>query len=228
MIPARMGSKRIKRKNLRMINGKQLIEYVLDTVSKINIFDDVYINSEDDVFKEISDKYNFKFYKRPEHLSSDVATNDEFAHDFLKKTKCEILIQILPTSPFITEEEIINFTNKIVKDGLDTLISVEHKQIACIYEDKSINFEKLKRNPPSQTMKPVKAYATALMGWRRIKYMENMDKFGVSYHGGDGKTGYFELRGLSTIDIDREENFNLAEAVAFSKTNKSSNEPKTT
>ena len=39
MIPARMGSKRIKRKNLRLINGKPLIEYVLDTVSKISIFD---------------------------------------------------------------------------------------------------------------------------------------------------------------------------------------------
>ena len=91
---------------------------------------------------------------------------------FLKKIKCDILIQILPTSPFVTEEEIVNFTNKIVREGLDTLISVEHKQIACIYKNKSINFEKLKRNPPSQTMRPVMAYATALMGWREKKFIE--------------------------------------------------------
>ena len=85
MIPARMGSKRVKNKNLRMINDKPLIEYILETVSKINIFDRVYINSEDDVFKEIADKYNFEFYNRPKYLSSDVATNDEFAYDFFKK-----------------------------------------------------------------------------------------------------------------------------------------------
>ncbi len=50
MIPARMGSKRVKSKNLRLLNGKPLIEYVIDTVSKIDIFDDIYVNSEDEIF----------------------------------------------------------------------------------------------------------------------------------------------------------------------------------
>ena len=53
-----------------------------------------------------------------------------------------------------------------------------------------------------------------------------MHKFGVSYHGGDGKTDYFELRGLSTIDIDREEDFHLAEAIVISNTNQIITEPK--
>ena len=66
---------------------------------------------------------------------------------------------------------------------------------------------------PSQTMEPVKAYATALMGWTYPSFKRNMEKYGSAYHGGDGKTGYFELRGLSTIDIDREDDFKLAESI---------------
>lgn len=216
MVPARMGSKRVKNKNLRLINGKPLIEYVLTVIAKTNIFDEVYINSEDEIFSGIADKYSMNFYKRPAHLSSDTATNDEFAHDFLKNVDCDFLIQILPTSPFLKDGEITSFVGHMVGSSLDTLISVEHKQIACVYKDEPVNFDKLVVNPPSQTMTPVKAYATVLMGWKSDKFLENMREFGVSYHGGRGETGYFQLEGLSTIDIDTEEDFCLAESIMIS------------
>ena len=216
MVPARMGSKRIKNKNLRLINGKPLIEYVLNTIGKVDIFDEVYVNSEDEIFSRIAKKYSMGFYKRPSHLSSDTATNDEFAYDFLRNVECDVLIQILPTSPFLTETEIISFTNHMVEKSLDTLISVEHKQIACVYEGKSINFDKLVVNPPSQTMVPIRAYATVLMGWTSSSFKANMDSFGVGYHGGESKTDYFELKGLSTIDIDTEDDFRLVESIMLS------------
>ena len=214
MVPARMGSKRIKSKNLRLLDGKPLIEHVLETLSKVKIFDAVYINSEDEIFSEIADRYDISYYNRPDYLSSDEATNDEFANEFLSNIDCDILIQVLPTSPFITEKEIEEFVNKIITDDLDTLISVEHQQIACIYKDRPINFDKLKKNPPSQTMTPVLSYATALMGWKSEFFLENIANRGVAYHGGIGKTGFFELKGYSSIDIDNEEDFILAEAVS--------------
>ena len=40
-----------------------------------------------------------------------------------------------------------------------------------------------------------------------------MKKFSSAYHGGDGRTGFFELSGWSTIDIDTEDDFRLAEVV---------------
>ena len=64
MVPARSGSKRIKNKNLRLINGKPLIEFVLNTLGKLDIFDDIYINSEDEIYKGLADKHSFKYYKR--------------------------------------------------------------------------------------------------------------------------------------------------------------------
>ena len=221
MIPARMGSKRIRNKNLRLINDRPLIEYVLDTVSKVDIFDEIYINSEDDIFNELAKKYGFKFYKRADELASDTATNDEFAYDFINNIESDLIIQILPTSPFISTEEINKFTYKILNDKLDTLISVEYKQIACVYKGKAINYEILVKNPPSQKMEPVMSYATSLMGWTSKSFIDNYEKYGSAYHGGNGKTDYFELRGLSTIDIDIEEDFRLAEAIIVSRLDKS-------
>jgi len=217
MIPARLGSKRVKSKNLRLINGKALIEYVLETVIKTNIFDSIWVNSESEIFSEIAQKYGVGFYKRPEELATDTSTNDEFAYDFINHTECDILVQILPTSPFITLEDITSFVEKMVDEQLDTLISVEHKQIACIMNNVPLNFKPLEKNPPSQTMEPILAYATALMGWRSESYKHNIENYGVAYHGGKGKTGYFELSGLSTIDIDTEADFNMAEAVVYGK-----------
>ena len=215
MVPARMGSKRIKSKNLRFLDGKPLIEHVLGTLSKVKIFDQIYINSEDKIFTEIADRYEMSYYNRPDFLSSDEATNDEFAHEFLSNIDCDILIQVLPTSPFITEKDIEGFVSKMISEDLDTLVSVENHQIACLYQGKAINFDNLKKNPPSQTMTPVISYATALMGWKSSTFLENTENYGVAYHGGLGKTDFFELKGYSTIDIDNEEDFELAEAASI-------------
>jgi len=216
MIPARLGSKRVKKKNLRLINGKPLIAYVIDVVKNCELFDEVYINSESEIFKEIADHYGVQFYQRPKKFSTDASTNDEFALDFIQKVSGNILIQILPTSPFITETEIIRFVQEMLDKKHETIISVEHQQIACLYKDEPLNFDKVKVNPPSQEMTPVMAYATVLMGWTYESFKKNMIQYGSAYHGGNGNTGYYELRGLSTIDIDREEDFQLVERIILS------------
>ncbi|NQT23841.1 CMP-N-acetylneuraminic acid synthetase, partial [candidate division KSB1 bacterium] len=217
MIPARMGSKRVKNKNLRMIKDKPLINYIIDATVETNMFDAIYINSEADIFSEIADKSGIKFYKRPDKLASDEATNDDFMLDFMENVECDIVIQLLATSPFISKEEIKAFTKQMIEENFDTLVSVKNHQIECLFENSPINFNNKEKTPPSQFLKPVQAYACGIMGWKSEKFKENIKKYGAAYHGGDGKTGFFELKGYSAIDIDTEDDFLLAEAVAEKK-----------
>ena len=214
MIPARMGSKRIEKKNIRILNGKPLISYVIEAAIEANCFDEIYINSESEVFKDIAETYKIKFYKRPEELSNDDKTNDHFTEDFLTNIECDTLIQLLPTSPFITKKEIVDFTNKMLTGKYDTLISVTNQQIESLYDGSPINFDNKKITPPSQSLKSIQTYACSLMGWTKENYISNMNKYKAGYHGGDGKKGYFTLKGFSTIDIDNEEDFQLAEITA--------------
>ena len=64
MIPARMGSTRVKNKNLRLINKKPLIQYIIDSAKKTKYIDEIYINSEALIFKQLADKNGINFYKR--------------------------------------------------------------------------------------------------------------------------------------------------------------------
>jgi len=211
MIPARLGSKRVPKKNLRLLNGRPLISYNIETAVKSGVFDQVYVNSEADIFSEIAKKYGANFYKRPEILSTDSVNNDQFALDFINNTDGDILIQILPTSPLLTVDEIRDFVNYMLKNHYDTLVSTVEHQIAGIINDSPINFKILEPHISSQDIFPIETYATVLMGWKYSNFLNNIKELGFAYHGGKGKIGYFPIKGLSTIDIDNEEDFKLAE-----------------
>jgi len=217
MIPARLGSTRVKNKNLRLVNKKPLIQYIIDSAKKSKYLDDICINSEALIFKQLADHNNINFYKRDEELASDTATNDDFALDYINNVECDILIQLLATSPFLSPDDIDGFITKMIKDNFDTMISVSDVRIESIFKNKPINFDQKKQTPPSQMLEPVKAYACGIMGWKTENFVKNVEKYGAAYHGGDGKIGFYEIKGYSTVDIDNEEDFILAEAIAKSK-----------
>ena len=80
MIPARLGSKRVPKKNIRLLNGIPLISYIIRAVKKAGCFDEIYVNTESEVIGKLAIKEGVKFYKRPHALSSDFATNDDFCY----------------------------------------------------------------------------------------------------------------------------------------------------
>ena len=213
MIPARAGSKRVKNKNLRYLDDKPLVEHIIEAAAGVSLFDSVYLNSEDEIFQPIAKKHGLQFYKRSKELSSDSATNDDFALDFIINVGGDILIQMLPTSPFINSEMITSFIKEMLDSRVDSLISVSDVKIECMFEGKSINFDQKAQTPPSQLLTPIKAYACGLMGWNTETFIQNMQKYGSAYHGGDGKIGFFTIKGLGTIDIDEEQDFVIAEAI---------------
>ena len=59
MIPVRIGSIRLKMKNLAMINGKPMIYYVIHAAKKSGIFDKIVLNSDSELFAKIAEKPPF-------------------------------------------------------------------------------------------------------------------------------------------------------------------------
>ena len=216
MIPARSGSKRVPRKNIRLINGKPLIDYCIKRALDSNIFDKVYVNTDDKIIMEYVRKFypEINIFKREAKYASDSATNDDFMFDFLTKTKCNSVMQILPTSPFISVEDIILFDKEFYSKSYKSLVSVKENKIECIYKNEPINFNKTEHTLPSQKLDPIYSYACSLMMWDSNTFIKNYKEKKGPYHGGVYKTGYFELKGYSTIDIDNEEDFILAEIIA--------------
>ncbi len=212
MIPVRMGTKKILKKNLRLINNKPLVSYIIEAAIASECFDEIYLNSEDEIFKPIADNYGIKFYKRPDYLATDEATNDDLIYEFLTRVPCEGVVQLLASSPFIIDQDIMYFVNAIGE--YDTLVSVKNIQEECLYRDCPLNYNKVVRALPSQEMLPVSVYACSLMYWKASMFKSNMDTYGAGYHGANGNTGFHVLKGYSTFKIDNEEDFLVASQIS--------------
>ena len=85
IIPARSGSKRIKNKNLRIVNGKPLIYWTIKYAKKYAKNEDIVVSSDAKVVLDISRKEKVKFFKRPKKISGDKA-NVYFAINHVLKT----------------------------------------------------------------------------------------------------------------------------------------------
>jgi len=81
IIPARGGSKRIPRKNIKNFLGKPIIAYSIELALKSGLFDEVMVSTDDLEIAEIAQKYGAKvpFY-RTEITSHDYATSFEVIH----------------------------------------------------------------------------------------------------------------------------------------------------
>jgi CMP-N-acetylneuraminic acid synthetase len=213
MIPCRLGSKRIPKKNLRLLGNKTLSQWVASTAKETGLFDEIYINSESDIFEKVADQVGVKFYKRPDEFATDTATNDEFALDFMNAFDFDVLVQINPTSPFLSKKDIINFVTEFKENKLQTLHTVKNEKIEGLYDGIPLNFDPLKPMPPSQLLTPVQLFSSSIMAWDVKKFRENMNKYHCAVYGGDGSIGYFPLSGFSSLDIDNEIDFKMAEII---------------
>jgi len=223
MIPARLGSKRVPHKNLRILAGKILMGHVIDKAKKSGCFDAIYINSESPIFKKVADKYDVKFYQRPPEMASDEALNDDFVLDFIDgiaeeersfmddSEPYDIIVQINPTNPLITVDDIKAVVG--MSKYYDTVHSVKKAQIELMYERKPVNFSNMEKMPRSQELVPAILFSSGIMAWKIKPYREHMTKYGCATYGCGENTGYYELKGFSTVDIDNEEDFQLVEAI---------------
>ena len=89
IIPARGGSKGVKKKNIRLLKDKPLIYWTLKECEKINDKLDFIVSTDDEGIAEICSKHNFPVHSlRPDHLATDNAlTLDVLTHELLEYEK---------------------------------------------------------------------------------------------------------------------------------------------
>ena len=213
MIPARLGSKRIKHKNLRLLDGKPLVSHVLEKCKKTGLFSEIYINSESKIFKDVADDYGVKFYMRDPLFATDDATNDQFILDFIENIDCDLVVQVNPTSPLVQAEEIKSFVDKMIEGDFDTMLSVKREQVEGFYTGKPINFNQMVQMPRSQDLEPIYLHCSTILAWKSRVIREKMKKYNCCTYGADSKVGYYTFNSYANIDIDNEDDFGFAEIV---------------
>lgn len=205
MIPARMGSKRIPKKNIRIFGDKPLMAHaILQTVTS-GVFSEVWVNTEDSLLGNIGLEYGAYFHQRPKKLSSDTATNQHFVKEFLEKHPCDFVVMINTTSPLISTSTIKRFVNAVLQDRFDTVLSVVSENTECFFQESPLNF-RYDRKLNSQNIEPVKRVVWALTAWKRKTFLETTNQC-PSFC---GNVSFFEIPKLESFDIDTLEDWEMA------------------
>ncbi|WP_252229315.1 acylneuraminate cytidylyltransferase family protein [Clostridium sp. ZBS15] len=214
MIPARMGSKRILKKNIRYLFDKPLIQYPIDLALESNAFESVWVNTESEKLGEFSKSMGANFHKRPEELSTDEATNRDFVYEFLKNHNCDYVVMINPTSPLLRKETMDNFVKFLNNNDFDTILSVISIKAESFYKGNPVNFT-VKEKINSQLLEPIEEVMWAMTAWKRECFIQ-MQENGVNPVFG-GKIGRFVIPKDESADLDTEEDWNIAEGAIMAR-----------
>lgn len=214
MIPARMGSKRIPKKNIRYMLDKPLIQYPIDLALNSDAFESIWVNTESEELGLACEKLGVNFHKRPAELANDQATNRDFTYEFLKKHECDYVVMINPTSPALRPETMDRFIQLLQENDYDTIMSVESIQAEAFCCGEKINFDG-KDKIPSQDLDAIEYVIWALTAWKRDTFLRLQESGKCPIFG--GKMGTFSIPKDESADLDTEEDWNVAEAALLAR-----------
>ena len=216
MIPARYGSTRLKMKNLALINGQPMISYAINAAKESGVFDKVVVNSEHDIFKKIAERYNVTFYQRPDQLGSSQAKSDAVVFDFINKyTEADIVVWVNPTSPLQTADEVHDVVNYFIDENLDSLITVENKQVHTIFNDVPVNYDIQKIFAQTQDLIPVQPFVYSIMMWRASTFIAEYEKNGHALF--CGKFGTYAVSKLTGLIVKNQEDLLIIDGILRNK-----------
>lgn len=130
IIPARGGSKRILRKNIKLFLGKPIIAYSIEAALKSGLFDEVMVSTDDAEIAEIAIRYGAKVpFLRSEAAANDHATTFDVVQEVLLtyqslQKKFEYTCCFYSCAPFVTDAKLISGLELLKKNNFDTVFPV--------------------------------------------------------------------------------------------------------
>lgn len=131
IIGARGGSKRIPNKNIRLLSGKPLIAWTIETALKSKLFDRVIVSTEDKKIAEISKKFGAETpFMRPKALAQDKVSRWKVLQHVVKELEKkegylpDIIVDLSPTSPLRNVQDIKRCLKKLINEKAGMVTSV--------------------------------------------------------------------------------------------------------
>ena len=224
IIPARGGSKRIPRKNVKPFLGKPMLAYSIETATKSGLFNEIMVSTDDEEIAEVARQYGAKVpFMRSAETANDYATTADVLKEVI--TKYQELGMIFDnfccfyaTAPLVQSKDMISAFERLQKSEFTCVYPVvqfSYPIWRCLdlAEDGTMTrhwpeFE----NSRSQDL-PKEYHDTGTFYWYKTK----------EWLSGNIKVGGIEVSETTIQDIDTETDWKLAE-LKFSLIAKSEDE----
>lgn len=219
IIPARSGSKGLKHKNIKSLNGKPLLAYSIEAAKESEIFDEVILSTDSEEYAIIGKKYGAKVpYLRSKSLSDDKASSWDVVRDVVKwylnhGERFETVTLLQPTSPLRTAIDITEGFDFYIRKNAELVIGIteaDHSPLWMNTLPEDLSMSSFLDNSYSKIPRQ------QLPNYYRINgslYIISVDHlFDNKDFYSDNTFGYI-MDQESSIDIDTELDFLIAEAI---------------
>lgn len=219
IIPARSGSKGLKDKNIKDLNGKPLIAYSIECAVSSGMFDKVFVSTDSQKYADIAIQYGADAsFLRSAINSSDTAGSWDVVREVIDRLKEQgeeydeiMLLQV--TSPLRNSEDIKNAIDLLHEKSANAVVSLtecDHSPIWCntLPKDGCMdNFDKVEyKDLPRQMLPTFYRYngALYLVTARELQNKQHMLEHGCYA---------YVMPQNRSIDIDTELDFLIAETI---------------
>ena len=202
-VPIKLNNQRLPGKNTKLLAGKPLCSYMLETLTQIDGLDDIYVYcSQEDIIQYLPN--GVKFLKRPEKLDGAMVGHYEIVESFINTIDADVYLNAHVTNPFVKRENIQRGLDKVLSGEHDSAHTVQKLNKPLWYHGEPFNFTRTKmyRN---QDIDPMYIDMNLFI-YKKEVYTEQKSRY--------GKNPYFiELSQIESIDIDYPEDFMFAEVM---------------
>ena len=204
IIPARGGSKGIPLKNLKLLNGKPLIDYSINSSIKSKFITRTIVSSDHPKILKRAEKLGAEILKRPKHLATDSSQLEPVMEHCLNHFKLkenyipDIIILLQNTSPLRTKNHI--------DDALSTFLDSKFDSMMSCYSSHYFLWTLKKNILSPKNHDPKNRANRQQMNNQFIEngaiYITSYKAFKKSHCRISGKIGLFEMQQKVSIDID--------------------------
>jgi CMP-N,N'-diacetyllegionaminic acid synthase len=217
IITARSGSKGLKDKNIRLLTGKPLMAYSIESARDSGCFSEIMVSTDSAEYQRIAVEYGANVpFLRSEATSTDTAGSWDVVREVLDGyakmgRRFDSVCLLQPTSPLRTAEDIKLAYKNYINNNADAVTSVceaEHSPLWCMTLPENLSLKEFREqsrgNAPRQKLAQYYRINGAVY-IRRIEY--DGDRSNIC----DNKEFAYVMDRRRSVDIDTIEDFEYAE-----------------
>lgn len=207
LVAVRSGSQRVKNKNIKPFADSTLLDIKLAQLKRLNIFDSIVVNSNDDYMLSVAEKYGCEVVKRDAYYASSEVSMSDVYKNMAENIDADDIAYINVTNPLIKDETIISAIKKYFENynQFDSLNSAHLIKEFMFRNNKPINYD-LKKQPRSQDLPDIFALNFAVNLISREKMIKCKNVIGE-------KPYIFNIDEVEATDIDNQIDFDFAEYI---------------
>lgn len=209
LLPMKAHSERVHGKNLRPLGGKPLCHWILDTLQRCPHVSDILVDTDsDEIARVVLDFSKVFVVMRPKELLGDMVGINPLIEQEIRHSKSDWFLQTHSTNPLLREQTLTKAIEAFfAQKEHDSLFSVTPIHARLYRKDASAINHDPKNMLRTQDLPPVYEENSNFYIFSRKSFTDNFHRIGA-------KPMMWPMEKLEAVDIDFEEDFALAEALA--------------